>query len=81
MISRRKGSRDEGSEDVWAVGRGADVENAWHAALTAVGGTRGSSPALRGQWQVALAPRRRLGRHELRRQHPACDDREGGPNG
>ena len=39
MISRRKGSRDEGSVDACTVGRGAKVKNAWRARFD--GGGRG----------------------------------------
>ena len=39
MISQRKGSRDEGSEDAWTVGRGARVKNASRARFD--GGRRG----------------------------------------
>ena len=53
MISRRKGSRDEGSEDVWAVGRGAKVKNAWRARFDGGGRGREARHRLRkdeGKW-------------------------------
>ena len=53
MISRRKGSRDEGSEVAWTVGRGANVKNAWRARLDCAGRGRAARHRLRkdeGKW-------------------------------
>ena len=53
MISRRKGSRDEGSEEAWIVGRGTRVKNAWRARFDGGGRGREARHRLRkdeGKW-------------------------------
>ena len=51
VISRRKGSRDEGVGGWLDRDRGANVKNAWHAVLTAARGTR---------WEGALPAQTRI---------------------
>ena len=53
MISRRKGSRDEGSEEAWTVGRGAKVKNALRVRFDGGGRGREGRHRLRkdeGKW-------------------------------